>query len=122
MPNGCWPRPALAKKRSRIKRCKKERPRIRMKTGRLLFAVSCLLSAAAQAADFQVSASLDRNQITLNEQAVLSLTISGSGSNLPQPQLPGMADFQIYNAGRSQNYTWVNGKASASVTYNFVLT
>ncbi len=86
------------------------------------FAICLLPFAMLFGADFQVSASLDRNQIALNEQAVLSLTISGSGGDLPQPQLPGTADFQIYNAGRSQNYTWVNGKASASVTYNFVLT
>ena len=81
-----------------------------------------LVCSSVCAADFQVIASLDRNQIALNEQAVLSLTISGSGNDLPQPQLPGLTDFQIYNAGRSQNYTWINGKASASVTYNFVLT
>ena len=80
------------------------------------------LPALSVAADFQVSASLDRNQIALNEQAVLSLTISGNGGNLPQPQLPGLADFQIYNAGRSQNFTWINGKATSSVTYNYVLT
>ena len=86
------------------------------------FAICVLPFAMLYAADFQVSASLDRNQIALTEQAVLSLTISGSGNDLPQPQLPGLADFQIYNAGRSQNFTWVNGKASASVTYNFVLT
>ncbi len=89
----------------------------------LLCSLAPLLTARLLfAADFQVSASLDRNQIALNEQAVLSLTISGSSSNFPQPQLPGLPDFQVYNAGRSQNYTWVNGKASASVTYNFVLT
>jgi hypothetical protein len=75
----------------------------------------------AHGADLQVSASLDRNRIALNEQAVLSLSISGGGE-LPQPQLPGLADFQIANAGRSQNFTWINGKASASVTYNYVLT
>jgi hypothetical protein len=90
------------------------------------FAVICSLfalrSALLFADDFQISDSLDRNQIALNEQAVLSLTVSGSSNNLPQPQLPGLPDFQIYNAGRSQNFTWINGKASASVTYNFVLT
>ena len=84
--------------------------------------VLLFLASFAFAADFQVTASLDRNQIALNEQAVLSLTVSGNGNDLPQPQLPGMADFQVYGAGRSQNYTWVNGKASASVTYNYVLT
>jgi len=80
------------------------------------------LTSFAFASDFQISASLDRNRIALNEQAVLALTISGSSNNLPQPQLPGLTDFQIYNAGRSQNFTWINGKASASITYNFVLT
>jgi len=81
-----------------------------------------LVCSSGFAADFQISASLDRNQIALNEQAVLSLTISGSGNDLPQPQLPGLVDFQIYNAGRSQNFTWINGKASSNITYNFVLT
>jgi hypothetical protein len=88
----------------------------------LLFTVHCSLFTLARAADFQVSASLDRNQIAMNEQVVLSLTISGSSNDLPQPQLPGLTDFQIYNAGRSQNFTWINGKASAIVTYNYVLT
>ncbi len=73
------------------------------------------------AADLQVSASLDHNQVSLNEQAILSLTISGSGE-LPAPQLPGLADFQIYNAGREQNFSWINGQASASTVYRFVLT
>ncbi len=94
-----------------------------MKIGKVVTSLAiCLLPLGTAIADFQVSASLDRNQIALNEQAVLRLTISGNGSNFPQPQLPGIADFQIYNAGSSQNYTWVNGQASASVSYNYVLT
>jgi hypothetical protein len=94
-----------------------------MKTGKFSYvALFVLYSAVLQAADFQVSASLDRNQISLNEQAVLSLTISGSGGDFPQPQLPGLSDFQIYNAGRSQSFTWINGKAMASLTYNYVIT
>ncbi len=86
-----------------------------------LSTVYCPLSAV-HADDFQISASLDRNQISMTEQAVLSITISGSGGSVPDLQLPEIKDFQVYNAGRAQNYTWVNGKASASVTQNFVLT
>lgn len=89
----------------------------------LLLAVCYLLFAIPLvAADFQVNASLDKSQIALNEQAVLSLTVSGSETNLPQPQLPGLSDFQIYNAGKAQNFSWINGQASASVTYSYVLT
>lgn len=76
----------------------------------------------SRAADFQVSASLDRNQMALNEQAVLSLVVAGGGGDLPQPQLPNLSEFQISNAGRAQNFSWVNGKASASITYSYVLT
>ncbi len=90
-------------------------------TVRVLPFAFCLLPfALLYAADVQISASLDRQQVALNEQASLSVTISGSG-NLPEPQLPTFQDFQISNAGRSQNFTWVNGQASASVTYNFAL-
>jgi hypothetical protein len=92
--------------------------------GSLLLSVCFVFLAfsAASAAEFQISASLDRNQMTMSEQAVLSVTVSGSGSQVPDPQLPALPDFQVYNAGRSQNFTWINGKASASVTHNFVLT
>ena len=64
-----------------------------MKTGKFYAAlIFCSISVNLWAADFTVSASLDRNQISLNEQAVLSLTISGSGGDFPQPQLPGLSD------------------------------
>lgn len=69
-----------------------------------------------------MSATLDRQRLALNEQAVLSVTVSGEGSSLPNPQIPEMPNFQVYNAGRAQNFSWINGKASASVTHNFVLT
>jgi len=74
------------------------------------------------AADIQVSASLDKTRVALNEQAVLSVTVSGAGSSLPNPKLPELPGFQVFNAGRSQNFSWINGQASASVTSNFVLT
>jgi hypothetical protein len=98
------------------------RTAVRPYTPHAIMLVCLLWLGVARAADFQVSASLDRSQVALNNQAVLSVTISGNDSNLPAPQLPGLADFQITSSGRSQNFTWVNGKASASVTYNFALT
>src|SRR5688572_17546301 len=95
-----------------------------MKTGRVapLLAIGSLGHiATAFAADLQISAGLDRNQISLNEQVRLTVTVSGGG-NLPAPQIPALPDFQVSNAGRAQNFSWINGQASASVTYNFVLT
>lgn len=51
----------------------------------------------------------------------MSVTVSGAG-NLPAPQMPALPDFQVANTGQSQNFTWINGQASASVTYGFSLT
>ncbi len=101
----------------------KEKSKIKEKIAFYFFIFYVFSAAQAVcAADFQVSASLDRAQIALNEQAVLSVTVTGSGSSVPDPQLPSLPDFQVYNGGKSQNFTWINGKASASVTHNFVLT
>src|SRR5258708_34792425 len=103
MPNGCSLPRAPARRRRRTRKCRRRKFHIRMKTGSerqravsseqragMVVTACCLLLTAHAlfGADFQVSASLDRNQIALNEQAVLSVTVSGSGNDLPQPQLP----------------------------------
>lgn len=76
----------------------------------------------AFAADIQISASLDRQQVAMGEQAVLNVTVSGNVSNLPAPQPPGLSEFQISNAGTSQSFSWVNGQASARVIHTYILT
>jgi len=87
----------------------------------MTLAIAMFLSTLSHAADFQISAALDRTAIPLNEQVLLSVTVIGSGTSLPAPQMPGLPDFQVSNAGRAQNFSWVNGQASASVTYNYIL-
>ena len=95
-----------------------------MKTGKVLLSTFALFLALAvsAAADIQIAASLDRQQIALNEQAVLNVTITGNTSSLPDPQMPALPKFRIDNAGTSQNYSWVNGQTTASVTHRYVLT
>src|SRR5688500_6009338 len=128
MPNVCCPLPPLESARNQIRRNRREKGRVSMKTGKsainsgmtALVVASLFFCPIVSAADFQISASLNRARVALNEQAVLSVTVSGEGSNLPSPKLPALPHFQVYNAGRSQNFSWINGKASASVTYSFV--
>jgi hypothetical protein len=75
-------------------------------------------AAAARAASF--SASLDRDTITLGDQATLSLSFEGGQSkNVPTPDVPGL---QISQIGTSQSVNIVNGAMSSTVTVTFSVT
>jgi len=74
--------------------------------------------AVAHAASF--TATLDRDTITLGEQATLSLAFEGGQSkNVPMPNVPGL---QIIQAGTSQNVSFINGAMSSTVTVAFSVT
>jgi hypothetical protein len=84
----------------------------------LLFLIA---GAAKIEADINISASVDRNVVSLGEQLVLSLTISGDVANIPAPTVPQITGFNIYSAGQSHSISFINGRVSSSLTYNYVL-
>ena len=74
-----------------------------------------LFHGAVLAASF--TATLDRDTITLGEQATLSLSFEGGQSkNVPTPRVPGL---QIVQVGTSQSMSFVNGAMSSTLTVNF---
>jgi hypothetical protein len=83
----------------------------------LFFAV-CFLIASGRAASF--TASLDRNAITLGEQATLSLKFDGVQ---PQnaPALPAVPGLQFQYVGPSSSFSFINGQTSSSITYNYIV-
>jgi hypothetical protein len=84
----------------------------------ILFFAACLLITSGRATGF--TASLDRDTITLGEQATLSLTFEGGQSkNVPTPSVSGL---QITQIGNSQNFSIVNGAMSSTVTVTFSVT
>lgn len=88
---------------------------------RLLFlCVALLFPLAAGAADLTISAQVDKNTVALDDQLVLQVNVSGSG-NIPNPQLPDLANFTSYSSGRSQSISIINGKMSSQVSFNYVL-
>lgn len=72
-------------------------------------------------ADISISASVDKNVVSLNEQISLQITVSADTTNIPQPKIPQLADFQVYSSGRSQNISIINGQVNSSVTFSYVL-
>lgn len=86
--------------------------------GWILFFAACFFVADARAASF--TASLDRDTIALGETATLSLAFEGgSPKNAPVPNVPGL---QIVNSGNSQNFSFINGRMSSTVTITYTIT
>src|ERR1017187_8163066 len=84
----------------------------------LVLVATALLHGAAFAASF--TASLDRDTITLGEQATLSLAFEGGqAKNVPTPNVPGL---QIVQTGTAQNMSLINGTMSSTLTVTFSVT
>ena len=88
---------------------------------RSALAVLSLLAFAcpARAANLSVTAALTHDAVAIGEQLVLSVAISGSGSASPKP--PIIPDVEIYESGKSQSVSIINGSYSSRVVHTFVL-
>ncbi len=88
-----------------------------------LFAACPAIGQAGQTpgSDVSVEVSLDRDTIGMDETALLTVQISGPAQNLPQPNIPNFARFELYSQGRSSSISINNGKVSSSVTYRYML-
>lgn len=89
----------------------------------LLFSAAMFLfaSGVCLAGDISISASVDRQEIALDEQLTLTITVNGDVSNIPQPKIPAMDGFTAYSSGRSQNISIINGQVTSAVSFNYVL-
>ncbi|MBD3402504.1 hypothetical protein GF420_06390 [candidate division GN15 bacterium] len=90
----------------------------------LIFAVLALVVCTGLAEaqkPTSIEASLNRDTIGLDEQAILQVIVSGNEADLPAPQLPTLPKFQVYNQGRSSNIRVVNNEMHVSITYRYLL-
>ncbi|MDR1695478.1 MAG: BatD family protein [Endomicrobium sp.] len=92
-----------------------------MKNLKLILLLVVFAASYSFADDISFSASVNANSAALNESLIYSLTVSGDISNLPDPKIGALADFNIYGSGKSQNISIINGKVSGSVTHNYTL-
>ena len=87
---------------------------------RLFLIATILLSTApALAADTPISATVDRREVAMGEQFRLQVTLQSSDST--DPILPPLNDFEVLEAGRSQQMRFINGRSSSSVVYSWAL-
>jgi hypothetical protein len=67
----------------------------------------------------EVEAQLDRDSVVAGNGAFLTLKVSGGSAG--QPEIPAVENLIVEPRGKSQNYQWINGKSTISVTYNYVV-
>ena len=91
--------------------------RFRTRAAPALLLLLAGMAGAAGAASLE--AEIDRTEATLDDRLVLTLTVTGSGSALPT--LPTLAEFEVVPAGQSKQWNFIDGRASSSVSYRFVL-
>ncbi len=77
--------------------------------------------AQAGGNDINISVTLDRDSIGLDEQATLQVVVSGTVQNLPEPQMPTLPMFEVYSQGRSSSISITNGQVSSSITYRYII-
>jgi hypothetical protein len=84
----------------------------------------CFFAAAAVAAhaeDVAVRASVEPGTVEVGGQAVLTVVVEGKFRRGGSPELPPLADFDVFESGTSQNFSFVNGQAQSSLTFHYVL-
>jgi hypothetical protein len=82
--------------------------------------ITILLWAAAALADPAVELTVDRTQAAVGEEITAQVTVTGVRS-APEPQVEGLANFDVERGGTSTQVQIINGSAAMSVAYNYLL-
>ena len=66
-----------------------------------------------------IQATINRTQAAAEDQLLLTLTVEGSRS--AEPTLPDLSDFDVHPRGQSTQMSFINGRVTSSVSFNYVL-
>ncbi len=84
-----------------------------------ILSVFCVLNLNAQV---EVRAEVNTTVLTLNEEINLTVYVTAPTTNIEVPQMPSLPSFNIYSAGQSRQVSMVNGKVTAKLQFNYILT
>lgn len=66
-----------------------------------------------------ITATVNRPEAAVEDQILLTVTVEGSRS--ARPELPDLSAFDVFSRGQSTQMSFVNGRVTSSVSYNYVL-
>jgi hypothetical protein len=77
-----------------------------------------LFVAAGSAAEVSISASVDKNQASLDDYIVLKVTVEGTRE---EPMMPDLSAFKFQSRGSSSQISIINGRMSSRLEYSYIL-
>ena len=72
-------------------------------------------------AQSSIEARVDRTNLGVDEQLLLTVTLTGDFSTLPNPDLSGLQDFAVVSSSTSRQVSIVNGQMSSEGVFSYVL-
>jgi hypothetical protein len=88
----------------------------------IIFLFSTIIPGLLSAEDISLRATVDKNQVGLDDRFVYTVEISGKSTNLPDPSFPSLEGFSVLSGpNTSTNIQFINGAMSSSKSYSFYL-
>ena len=77
---------------------------------------------AARAQEVSVTASVDRQRVSVDESLTLTVAVSGANvQGMSKPTLPSLDGFDVMGTSSSSNISWINGRVSMTQEYRYTL-
>jgi hypothetical protein len=87
-----------------------------------MVALMTLLAATPSiASDISVSATVEPTVVPVGAEATLVVSVKGKFRKSTPPQMPEIDGLTFYQAGSSQNFSFVNGQASSSLQFTYLV-
>ena len=79
------------------------------------------VSSVAAFAQTQVYARVDKNYVEVKEEITLTINVVSNSTNIKNPIMPSLPNFNIYSSGQARNVSMINGKVSVNMHFNYIL-
>ena len=72
-------------------------------------------------ANTQVYASIDKTSAEVKEEINLTISVVSDSTDIKNPVMPSLPNFNIYSSGQARNVSMINGKVSVNLKFHYIL-
>ena len=80
-----------------------------------------LFSSLGIFAQTQVYARVDKTYVDVKEEINLVINVVSNSTNIKNPVMPSLPNFNIYSSGQARSVSMINGKVSVNLNFNYIL-